>query len=107
MGHIYCVQPLDNGIHSAYDTDMQSARAQLADWIARRGMTQREAAVLLGLHYTYLSQIILGKRSPGLANAVQIQRVTGISAESWVATEVGTAVEADPVEAVNVQHGKA
>lgn len=86
---------------------MQSARAQLADWIERRGLNQREAARLLGLHYTYLSQILLGKRSPGLANAILIQRTTGVSAESWVPTAVGETASTESVTAANVQEHKA
>jgi len=62
---------------------------RLKAWIARSRLTQREAARLFGLHYTFLNQILSGRRVPGLANAVTIERETGISVEVWMPTEGG------------------
>ncbi len=64
-------------------------RERLKAWIARAGLTQRAAAQLFGMHYTFLNQILTGRRSPALANAVKIERETGIAAGAWVPTDVG------------------
>jgi transcriptional regulator with XRE-family HTH domain len=56
-------------------------------------MTQRELARLIGVHFTYVNQILAGRRSPGLANALAMERVTGIPAEAWVPTAVGQSDE--------------
>jgi plasmid maintenance system antidote protein VapI len=63
---------------------MKPGHEQLADWIERRGFSQREAASFLGWHETFLSKILTTDRSPGLANAVKIERETGIPAEAWL-----------------------
>jgi transcriptional regulator with XRE-family HTH domain len=68
---------------------MHSGREQLADWIERRGMNQREAARILGMDFTVLNKILLGHRTPGLATALAIQRHTGISVEVWMPTDDG------------------
>ena len=44
---------------------------------------------MLGLDHTYLSQILSGRRRPGLVNSVKIERVTGIVVESWLPTDEG------------------
>ena len=64
-------------------------RERLAAWLGRSGLTQRAAARLLGMHYTHLNQILRGRRTPALANAVRIERETGISAGAWVPTVDG------------------
>lgn len=57
---------------------------QLRDWMERRGFTQAEAALFLGFTEPYMSKLITGKGgSPGLANAIHIERLTGISVEAW------------------------
>lgn len=71
---------------------MQSGQAQLRDWMVRAKLTQRAAAKLLGMHYTFLSQILRTDRSPGLATALKIERLTGVPVEAWVTT----AVDAEP-----------
>lgn len=60
----------------------------LWDWMTRRGLNQRETAKTLGLHYMSLNQFLLGHRKPGLANALLIERHTGIPAGIWVRTRV-------------------
>ena len=64
-------------------------RELLRQWIERRCRTDREAAQILGLDHTYLSQILSGRRRPGLVNSVKIERVTGIVVESWLPTDGG------------------
>jgi transcriptional regulator with XRE-family HTH domain len=65
------------------------ARERLAAWITRAGLTQRAAAKLFGVHYTFLNQILRGRRVPALANAVTIERETGIAPGAWVPTREG------------------
>ena len=67
---------------------MQSGRERLREWIERSKLTQRTAAELLGMHYTFINQILGGSRSPALGTAVRIERVTGIPVEAWMPTEV-------------------
>lgn len=67
---------------------MHSGRERLAAWLKRSNLNQREGAKLLRLHWTFLNQILLGRRSPGLANAVLIERVTGVPVEAWLSTRV-------------------
>lgn len=66
---------------------MPHGRERLRDWIDRSRLTQRAAAELLGIHYTFLSQLLNNDRTPALATAVRIERVTGIPVESWMPTD--------------------
>lgn len=84
-----------------------NGRDRLAQWLERSKLNQREAAVLLGMHYTHLNQILSGRRTPGLANAVQIEQKTGIPAEAWLASEVGASTETDADTDANAVEGKA
>lgn len=68
---------------------MQHGRDLLKAWIDRMKMNQREAARLLGIDHTFLNQMLTGRRSPSLANAIKIEQRTGVSVESWVPTAVG------------------
>jgi len=52
-------------------------------------MDQREAARLFGVHHTHINQLISGRRRPGLALAVAIERVTGIHVGAWLPTTEG------------------
>lgn len=70
---------------------MDSGREQLRAWMGRAKLTQRAAAKLLGIHYTFLNQLLSvsnKRRSPALATAVTIERVTGIPVEAWMPTAV-------------------
>lgn len=58
-------------------------------WIQRCRISQAQAARNLGVSRHYLNQILSGERSPGLKNAVWIERMTGIVVEAWVSTEDG------------------
>lgn len=65
------------------------ARERLKAWIERSAITQRMAAQILGVHYTFLNQMLMGRRTPSLATAVLIERHTGISPGAWVPTADG------------------
>jgi transcriptional regulator with XRE-family HTH domain len=93
LGHHFFHLPLDNGWRIAYDSCMTHGREQLADWIERRGVNQREAASLLSMDHTFLNGILTGRRSPGLATAVSIERCTGIPVEAWMPTADGKNAE--------------
>ena len=77
---------------------MPSGAEQLRDWMDRRGVNQRETAEMLGFHEVYLSQILHLKRVPGLANAIGIERLTGIAAESWLRSELNSEAATDANE---------
>lgn len=68
---------------------MEDGREQLADWIVRCHLTQRNAAVKLGLHFTTLNKILSGCRRPGLSIAIQLQRLAGVPVEAWTPTGDG------------------
>lgn len=73
---------------------MQSGAEQLKDWMHRRRFLQREAADYLGFDETFVSQLVNGRRVPGLENAVVIERRTGIPVEAWMPTAVDETVSA-------------
>jgi transcriptional regulator with XRE-family HTH domain len=68
--------------------------AHLAAWIDRRQVNQVEAARIIGIDVTQLSQILNGHRRPGLDNAVLIERATGVVVEDWVPSDVGRSTAA-------------
>jgi transcriptional regulator with XRE-family HTH domain len=72
---------------------MQLGARQLRDWIARRGVNQAEAAELLGFHEAFVSQLVNGKRFPGLVNALKIERVTGIPVSAWASSRLGKSTD--------------
>lgn len=74
-----------------------SARERLAEWIERGKINQVEAARLIGIDKTQLSQILSGKRTPGLANAIKIEQATGIQPADWMPTD-----DAESAETVSV-----
>jgi len=49
----------------------------------RCGYKQREAAVLLGLHESFMSMLVNRRRVPTLNNAIKIERLSGIPVEAW------------------------
>jgi len=75
---------------------MADGRDALRKWQEKRGFNQREMADVLGFHETYVCQILKGNRFPALANAVRIERVTGIPVESWLARRVAAKAKALP-----------
>jgi len=66
-----------------------TARERLALWITRSTLNQLEASRVIGIDPTQLNHILKGKRSPGLLNAVKIERATGITVDGWVSSELG------------------
>lgn len=56
---------------------------QLRDWMQRRGFNQAEAAEHFGWDCAFVSMLVNGKRTPGLTNAIIIERTTGIPVEAW------------------------
>lgn len=72
---------------------MKSGPEQLRDWMSRREVNQREAAELLSITDVFLSQILNHVRTPGLANAIKIERQTGIPVESWLLNELSETAE--------------
>ena len=51
------------------------------------------------MHYTFLSQLLTEdpdrQRTPALATAVRIERVTGVPVEAWMPTDVDDEPEPD------------
>lgn len=86
---------------------MVEGRERLRDWIERSKLTQRQAAELLDMHYTFLSQILNSDRSPALGTAVRIERVTGIPVEAWMPTEVDPEPQPVPARSGKRKSGKA
>lgn len=60
----------------------------------------RETAALFGWDETFISKLVRGERRPGLENAVQIERTTGIPAESWLANDADNLPEPIAMSAV-------
>ena len=82
---------------------------RLAEYRDRHGYKQYELAELLGLADAHLSQILTGKRRPGLPIAVRIEQRTGIPAESWLLTRRGKNGRraTDTTESAQIHTGKA
>lgn len=74
---------------SAKLPSMQPGRELLAAWIKRSKLTQRQFAPLIALTEAHLSQILSGKRRPGLPIAVRIEDRTGVPVRSWLPQRVG------------------
>ena len=67
---------------------MRTGRERLRAWMDRSKLNQRQTAELLGVSEVYISQILAEVRTPGLENAILIERVTGIPVESWSRSEL-------------------
>jgi len=67
---------------------MQSGPEQFKDWMQRRRLTQDETADHFGWQPSFISQLVNGRRTPGLENAIRIERETGIPVEAWMLTEI-------------------
>ena len=78
-----CVSDLRIVQRMALDKTALVGRDRLREWMDRSKLNQTETAQLLGFDAVFLSQILNGHRRPGLDNAITIERVTGISVESW------------------------
>jgi transcriptional regulator with XRE-family HTH domain len=86
---------------------MQTGAKQLADWMRRRTLNQRETAAHFGWDETFISQLVTGKRTPGLANALKIERETGIPVEAWMASDADISEPALIDRAGKRKHDKA
>lgn len=67
---------------------MISGSEQFTDWMRRRGFNQADAARYLAFDQPYISVLVSGKRSPGLDNAIKLERLTGIPVEAWASSEI-------------------
>lgn len=75
----------------------KSGRERLAEYRDRCGYKQYELAKLIEVDEPYLSQLLSGRRRPGLPTAVRIERLTGIPAESWLLTPRGKGKRQKPL----------
>ncbi len=73
----------------------------------RRGFKQSEAAAFIGIDATYLSQVLNEVRTPGLSNALRIERHTGIAVESWASSAFGDLADVAPVNGRKSRTSKA
>lgn len=83
------------------------AQDRLRAWLDKTGLTQREAAKQLGIHFTFLNQLLstnYRKRCPSMLTATRIERVTGIPIVAWMPTNVARKKRAPrkPVESAVV-----
>lgn len=70
---------------------MSRGQVLLRAWMERQRLSYREAAPLLGVHWTFLHQLLSRNyrhRSPGLGTALKIQGATKIPVEAWMPTRV-------------------
>lgn len=77
---------------------MKSGIEQLRTWIARQGLTQREAAKALGWEESMMSHVLAGRRNLGLMLAAKVYRLTGIPIEAWASSRLDE-LDAEPVAA--------
>jgi plasmid maintenance system antidote protein VapI len=63
---------------------MKEGRFLLREWIDRAGLQDQEAAKLLKIDRSFLSQILHGKRRPTLPNACHFEDTTGVPVRAWV-----------------------
>ena len=72
---------------------MQSGAEQLREWMRRAKFSQAELARHLGFEESYVSVLLSGKRTPGLENAIKIERRTGVMVEAWASSELDESLE--------------
>lgn len=63
---------------------MASGREDLAAWLSRTCMSHKALATRLRISEPYMSQLLSGRRTPGLELATDIMVLTGVPAVSWV-----------------------
>lgn len=61
-------------------------RERLSKYIERSRQKQYEVAADLRITESYLSQVLSGRRRPGLDIAVRIETLTGIPVSAWAAS---------------------
>jgi transcriptional regulator with XRE-family HTH domain len=86
---------------------MYSGPEQLKDWMERREWNQAETAAYFGCDISFISQLINRRRTPGLANAILIERKTGIPVEAWASSELDKSAEPVAVDSHKPQIDKA
>jgi plasmid maintenance system antidote protein VapI len=79
---------LDESLRLNRISDMESGADQLRDWMRRRGFKSSDAARYLEMDEPYISVLINGKRTPGLDNAIKLERLTGIPVEAWASSHL-------------------
>ena len=67
---------------------MDSGAEQLKDWMRRRGFKSADAARYLEMDEPYISVLVNAKRTPGLDNALKLERLTGIPVEAWASSDL-------------------
>lgn len=76
---------------------MKTGAEQFLEWMIRRWpgteRPQRDAAEHFGWDETFISKLCQEKRTPGLTNAIRIERETGIPVEAWVSSELDESAE--------------
>lgn len=85
---------------------MKSGRQLLREWMDRSSMNGVQAATHIGIHTTYLSQILGNVRTPGLTNALLIERATGIPVEAWAPKQLSDLSFADSETPVTASDSK-
>lgn len=85
---------------------MQSGPEQFREWLRKRGFNQADAARHLEFDEPYVSVLLSGKRTPGLENAIIIERRTGIPVEAWAPIELGESDTTEPVNGAKSQVNK-
>lgn len=83
---------------------MQHGSAQLKAWQKRLEIDQRQAARILGLHYTSYNQLLTCRRLPGRQLAVEIETTTGVPVGAWTPTRVGKTKKRQYRQAKNTQY---
>ena len=64
----------------------RASETKLSRWIDASGTTREAFAKKLGVNRTYLDMLCRGARRPGLALALEIERLTrgGVPAAAWI-----------------------
>jgi transcriptional regulator with XRE-family HTH domain len=85
----------------------KNGRERLAKYIIRSQQKQYEVADDLRITESYLSQVLSGRRRPGLDIAVRIETLTGIPVSAWAARRKPPSANRIPkqAETVNLARG--
>lgn len=63
----------------------QNFVANLGDYLAKRGVSQRELAKLMGIKHPYISRVLAGHSVPTLDFVDKVADAIGVSGESLIA----------------------
>lgn len=78
---------------------MKHGRERLAEWRDRSRISQKDMAAMFGITDSYLSQVLSGRRRPGLDIAVRIEALTGVPVQSWSDTSLSESDRGAPDDA--------